>query len=521
MPNTGRPSRDCHLCRQRRVKCDLARPACQRCIKYGAQCPGYRDQQELVFRNADPTAVKKRKKRMPPPQSPSSSESSSSSPPESLPSDATSFATPDLTSNGDFVFTSSNDLVLVNGANCNALLPLTRPVFEHWTAHSIPIILDVYSNLDFIRDMYREYTDDGPLVWAAHLFSRTYVTNLQYPTALSRDAHAETQQELGGYLGKTLHLVSEALKTPEGARRDDILGTVWLLTNYELLVGSLSRTETLSPWHLHARGLYSILKVRGHEPLRTEKGRSAFWPAHSMVQIQALVSNTECPPESNEWLATIEECVAMHPGEGLGLAISFFIIKVCSIQARILNLLRRRDFPAASGEYPDLFAQMKAAEHEFEDWVETNFVGDHVLEIYAISLYQSAILKGYHVVQLLINFISHWPPCSAPLEQLKRDREYCIKTAQSAAQGILEGVPRVLGPLATGKDKSPRTVFDALRIIWPLIAVYVMGSSRPEQRLAAEGILFYIGRELGVRQALNTYPDKMLLPEESAEPLGL
>lgn len=60
------------------------------------------------------------------------------------------------------------------------------------------------------------------------------MTNMQYSTALSRDSDAETQRELGGYLGKTLSLVSEALKTHEGAQRDDVLATVWILTNYEV-----------------------------------------------------------------------------------------------------------------------------------------------------------------------------------------------------------------------------------------------------------------------------------------------
>ncbi|KAL6830591.1 hypothetical protein J3E69DRAFT_327265 [Trichoderma sp. SZMC 28015] len=519
MPNTGRPSRDCHLCRQRRVKCDLARPACQRCIKYGAQCPGYRDQQELVFRNADPTVVKKRKKRAPLPQSPSSQSTSSSS--SSSSSDGGVLSAPSLSPNGDFVFTSSTDLVLVNGANYNARPPLLRPVYEHWTSHSVPIILDVYSNLDFIKDMYRDYTDDGPLIWAAHLFSRTYVTNMQYSTALSRSSDSETQRELGGYLGKTLNLVSEALKTPEGAQRDDILATVWILTNYELLIGSLSRTEVLSPWHLHARGLYSILKARGCAPLLKPDGRKSFWPAYSMVQIQALITNTECPPESHEWLETIDRLLPLNPGEGLGLAISYFIIKICSVQARIFNLLRRRDFPGASRDYPDLLAQMKAAEQEFEDWIEKNYVGTHILEIYAMSLYHSAIVKGYHVMRLLINFLTHYPPCPIPLEQLNEDREYSVTAAQNAAQGILESVPRVLGPLSSSRDKSPKTVFDALRVIWPLISVYVMDICRSEQRLAAEGLLFYIGRELGVRQALNTYPDTLTLPQEAKEPLGV
>jgi len=34
-------SGNCHTCRQRRVKCDKARPVCQRCVKAGYHCQGY------------------------------------------------------------------------------------------------------------------------------------------------------------------------------------------------------------------------------------------------------------------------------------------------------------------------------------------------------------------------------------------------------------------------------------------------------------------------------------------------
>jgi hypothetical protein len=146
----------------------------------------------------------------------------------------TDYPTPTLTPNGDFVFTTSTELVLANGANCNAPTPIIRPLYQHWTAQSVPIILNVYSNFDFIRDIYRNCRDDGPLIWAAHLFSRTYVTNIRFPTAIYKDAYTETQRELATYLGKTLSSVSEALNTPEGAYRDDVLATVWLLTNYEV-----------------------------------------------------------------------------------------------------------------------------------------------------------------------------------------------------------------------------------------------------------------------------------------------
>ncbi|KAH8704082.1 hypothetical protein BGW36DRAFT_96322 [Talaromyces proteolyticus] len=50
MPNVGRPSRACHACRERRIKCDFIRPACSQCLRIARACPGYRNQLDLVFR---------------------------------------------------------------------------------------------------------------------------------------------------------------------------------------------------------------------------------------------------------------------------------------------------------------------------------------------------------------------------------------------------------------------------------------------------------------------------------------
>ncbi|KAL4771635.1 hypothetical protein BDW60DRAFT_207996 [Aspergillus nidulans var. acristatus] len=39
----GRRSIGCYTCRQRKVRCDATRPACDRCTKFGRKCPGYPD----------------------------------------------------------------------------------------------------------------------------------------------------------------------------------------------------------------------------------------------------------------------------------------------------------------------------------------------------------------------------------------------------------------------------------------------------------------------------------------------
>ncbi|KAK2589764.1 hypothetical protein QQS21_012554 [Conoideocrella luteorostrata] len=233
MPNTGRPSQDCHLCRQRRVKCDLARPGCQRCVKYGVDCPGYREQHELVFRNANPSSVKRRKKKVAAKEvdrdggmTLSDGNTSRSSTPISHTSNP---------AGATFVFDSKSDPWPVSEQTMSSsVTTFPRPMAEHWTNHSVPILLNVYSTLSFLGNIYRMHSRNGPLIWAAHLFSRTYVTNIRYPISVHKESALETQRELGTYLGKTLSAVNGALKEPDGPFRDDVLATVWILASYEV-----------------------------------------------------------------------------------------------------------------------------------------------------------------------------------------------------------------------------------------------------------------------------------------------
>jgi hypothetical protein len=50
MVNRG-PSVACHTCRERRVRCDQAKPACRKCLARGQICPGYRDTGGVIFKD--------------------------------------------------------------------------------------------------------------------------------------------------------------------------------------------------------------------------------------------------------------------------------------------------------------------------------------------------------------------------------------------------------------------------------------------------------------------------------------
>ncbi|KAL2170403.1 hypothetical protein VTG60DRAFT_4889 [Thermothelomyces hinnuleus] len=55
----GKPSKGCQMCRTRRIKCDETKPTCNQCAKARRECPGYKDEFDLVLRNEN-LAAKRR-----------------------------------------------------------------------------------------------------------------------------------------------------------------------------------------------------------------------------------------------------------------------------------------------------------------------------------------------------------------------------------------------------------------------------------------------------------------------------
>ncbi|KAJ5957267.1 hypothetical protein N7501_011546 [Penicillium viridicatum] len=59
MVNDGKPSKGCGNCRSRKIRCDQTRPACGECTRRNRECPGYRDELALMFRDETESVVYK------------------------------------------------------------------------------------------------------------------------------------------------------------------------------------------------------------------------------------------------------------------------------------------------------------------------------------------------------------------------------------------------------------------------------------------------------------------------------
>ncbi|KAG5950515.1 hypothetical protein E4U53_004918 [Claviceps sorghi] len=507
MPNTGRPSKDCHLCRRRRVKCDLARPGCQRCFKYGVDCPGYRDQHELVFRNAHPTAAQKRRKRTPAKCVEVSKQQQWRH---------VLRVGPEFKSGIDFVATTfititALVLILVVVFVVIVLLLLLLVVV-------LVVVLVVMAIVTVTVVLWHVVLPYSPEILDGAL-DETLCPDP--PQHMLHASAAETQREIGTYMGKTLRAVNAALEEPKGAFRNDVLATVWVLASYELLIGSLNEMGPSSPWFLHIRGLYSILQARGISQLYTPEKRIAFWPVYNVVQIQALFSNTECPPESETWLSVIKNVV--HDGEEHNICVSVYITKCSHILATVFRLLLQHDFAAAEAQYDSLVRQLEAAEEQVEQFVATWGPIDYTQGVmtYMHNMYLSASIKSHSYILYLANFLTHSPGCAMSPKRLRAQRARCVRNVRAAAQDILDSSLATLSTLKAVRDRAPRVFFDVLRMVWPLTSVYMSAVTTAEQRERAYAALLFIGKDIGVRQALHPSDESGTLPLEARVPLRL
>lgn len=233
-----------------------------------------------------------------------------------------------------------------------------------------------------------------------------------------------------------------------------------------------------------------------------------------------MLCYTPGPPEAKEWLTAIRE--GMYEAERRPLAVAVFMDKAATIQSRLCGAVHRNDQKTAPSEYLSLISELTGAENEAETSLAAIPSTGDPFEAYWRSNFYTCLLSCYHLAQVLINSLTHYDPCPIPLGQLKEQRDYCVQRIHGTANGILSHASRVLDSKTVRNDKSPKAVFDALKIVWPLTTVHFLPSVlSAEQKSQAGMLLYFIGRELGIKQALHLSrkTSASQFPQEALAPL--
>ncbi|KAK1483038.1 hypothetical protein CABS01_02774 [Colletotrichum abscissum] len=522
------------------------RPQCQRCIKYGVQCPGYRDDDGMRFQNADPTSFERRKKKrnhqhqdqddeaalttnsrtgtlqiieFTPELSTAASISTSASPgssrqPSRQSTPATSVTTDTTTS-----------------TQLSVALPVLKTIRQHWTAESIPLVLGFYESLDFLPGLFRGAGQNHCLVLTGQVFTRAYMINKFRPRADYR--------ELSIVLGHALAAVQEAIRNPKTYTSDSTIVAVWLLGNYELMIGGLERRSFITnkergsspevPWHIHGQGLLSLMRARGDRQLYTRSGRQIFWVMHNMIQVQLTIANTPCPPDFERWLDIIE--ATLQPSEGLLLHTARYLSAACSLLSKLIPLTLSGDASRARAAYPALIAESDRADLAMAEWMhaapEFQFEPGPMWG-YFWNSWRSARIKVHHMIILISNLVEYGEPSLVPEdydvdcggcpllnpEVLHARREFCMGIIATAGRDVVEGIPRSLGGKMPDLDPDlPSSYFDGVRLIWPLSHLYILPTAPRHLRIVARDALLRIAKEKGILTALKPRAGGMLFPE--------
>lgn len=217
-----------------------------------------------------------------------------------------------------------------------------------------------------------------------------------------------------------------------------------------------------------------------------------------------MVSTRESPPETAVWLEVVRQ--TLRPDEHAALTAAIYIRKICNVQTQVLRTLRQADYETALAQYDTWTTDVRKADEDAEAGFKMAADTEFASRDYWHSVYYAAVVKCHHILHLLVNLLTHHPNCPVPAEELRRQREYSLRRVRSAAAGILVRVSEVMTDMIGRRDQSPAALFRSFQLVWPLTSVYIIPTTLPQQKAHAETSLYFIGRELGIKQALRNYP---------------
>lgn len=282
-------------------QCDQTRPGCVRCEKLGKPCPGYREEDDLMFRNENVASYETNRTR------------DRRRTPADLSLAGTSDSSPSSRKGSVFIGAvgvestqfemNEKEASTVFGANTTFIPPCPQ-IQDPWKMYSITLLLNQFSSvlegeryywgLDFLPDLYQEASEESCLVLATNAFTRAYIANQSRASTYTN--------ELAQIYGKALASTNAALADPLRCVQDDTIMAVWLLANHEvsgrctclvhksniatqILVASPNQKPVPAPhaWHVHTQGLTSLLRLRGPGQFFTSRGRKIFYMMYNII----------------------------------------------------------------------------------------------------------------------------------------------------------------------------------------------------------------------------------------------
>ncbi|KAK0724767.1 hypothetical protein B0H67DRAFT_598256 [Lasiosphaeris hirsuta] len=504
----GKPSRGCQMCRMRRIKCDETKPACNQCAKSRRQCPGYKDEFDIVFRNetkaTERRAKKINKKGAPLAAKHGNSASTSSEEPRGVASSPFELAVipaiqipPETQASCHFV---SNFILLPRQDSARGFMDYLIPLMNSQSAAN-----------------YLQHAFNACAL--ASLGNRVGVSGVDFPDrAFSEYCRALSATNL-------------ALRDPKTSTSDAVLATVLLLSMFENIT---ARQVGDFAWGSHVEGAIQLVRARGRKQLKTKIGLQLFIAVRTQLIIHTL-SSGKAPVMGVDWWLH-EAVFDKHAAacQRLNLLTSELRAEVTRVMTTAARTLENVDVILA------LLRRAHQLDQELADWMQALPEHWHPKTLYwqgdvadgnylkaeafpgRVDIYNdlwiSSVWNLARTARLILMSIAvrcaAWA-CS-PVDY-RTTPEYAT-AAQIAADNItdiLASAPYHLGwhtkrrhlfnssdlsGFACGEDEGIKGLAGYF-LTWPLACVMSQDYLTDAQRQWVKGRLKYIGDELGVRYA--------------------
>ncbi|KUJ20462.1 uncharacterized protein LY89DRAFT_779225 [Mollisia scopiformis] len=483
----GKPSKGCAHCRTRRIKCDLLQPACSQCLRAGKECPGYRDQLALMFRDENekvvtkatiPKAKAEPRKR---PRGPSPGSRSESASPPSL-------------SPGQVVF--------------------QHRIFPPTTLQDEGIRFFFCNYVNTGMENFKTRADAAEtamfqLLFRSESFSNA-VSSVGYAGLSNVSKDPQHMLVARRKYAASIQNIARALEDVANSDLDATLKSVMLLAAFEIVNGTSRSIGVGSSWAVHIEGGAEILKmlaIKEPELLPRRRGWIQFVFA---VYIKSLSKGEEAPSTMHDWCESCGKSMSSEDAPAISLAhIAYRFTNLhASIRNKTLldsNLILLEALTLDS----ELEAWQKALPAKWRftttpapDNMHFTFRGQkHTYE----DMWVSRVLNNYRWVRILVNelLLVHMAQLGSFASEYESQRERSLEIISRMASDIcicVSGTFFRTTPVPGARWTIP-AMSGIFMVLFPLAVAGSAWGVSEELHCWVISVLEFIGNRMGISQA--------------------
>ncbi|CAG7942592.1 hypothetical protein PENNAL_c0016G08974 [Penicillium nalgiovense] len=518
----GKPSKGCGECRSRKIRCDQAQPACSQCTRAKRDCPGYRDQLALMFRDESKSVVRKAAA-----ASTHKNKRAERSPRTAIPEGNP--VRPELGTavvELDFDFNTDPQHVYLMRQLWNCPLEI-QPTQELETTKYEAICYFLRSNAIpgslWTSEMISNFLlqSGGPASQQAMKASVVATATAMLSRVRGLPSLKDVARREYGF---ALRLLNTTLADIEESKTNQTLGAVLLLAIYELITSRAP--EDLQSWTNHINGATALLDIRGTDQLKTDAGLRLFLYLRFQITISCLQRDARVP---ESLLECTKLAMFLQPAEAHGNRLVMIIGKLSNLRADICANMysdEREIISAASAIEADLIAWLAALPPEFSytthvttpfDFAfQKRFRGitpyDDQYHVYPSTWacsswnhYRSARIVVSEIILTRIRKISDNSSMASLSEEFRLQCRTLRSTIRRLAVEICRSVPFHFNAHHVERDSNlppPESYLGGLVLLWHLFVAGVVEDPRHGLRRWVIKCLEMIGNTMGIDQAL-------------------